>query len=101
MTVSTEGGSIEPPQQKQSQVGSETTFIAFHAPAHRTQKSSLTLLWSDGFLPEQTHLRMRFRFGFHLGLGLLIRALLAANPGKRLPQIGFDATGVTERAVEY
>src|SRR5207249_4073714 len=32
MTVSTEGGSIEPPQQKQSQVGSETTFIAFHTP---------------------------------------------------------------------
>jgi hypothetical protein len=42
---------------------------------------------------------MRFRLGFHLGL--LIRALLAANAGKRLPQIGFDAVGVTERTVKY
>jgi len=42
---------------------------------------------------------MRVGFGFRLNL--LIRALLAANPGKRLPQIGFNAVGVTERTVEY
>ena len=63
------------------------------------RKSSLTLFRLDGFLAQQTHLRMRFRFGFRLGL--LIRALLAANPGERLPQIGFNAVGVTERTVEY
>jgi hypothetical protein len=52
----------------------------------------------DGFLAEQAHLRKRF--GFRLRLDLLVRALLAANARKRLPQIGFDAVGVTKRTVE-
>src|SRR6266550_963972 len=67
--------------------------------AHRIRKLSLKLFRLDGFLPQQMYLRMRFHVGLHLRL--LLRALLATNPSERLPQVGFDAVGVTERTVEY
>ena len=52
----------------------------------------------EGFLPERPNLVERNGFGG--GRCLLTRALLASNPGKRLPQVGFDAVGVTKRTIE-
>jgi hypothetical protein len=54
---------------------------------------------SAGVLPQRTDLGERL--GIRLRTRVLLCALLAADPGERLAQVGFDTAGVAKGLVEY